>query len=180
MSQAHRRDCWIGFDLGGTKMMATVFDGEFRVLGSKRKKTKGREGAEAGVERLVDTIHKALAEADLPVERLAGIGVGAPGPIDLDAGVLKEAPNLGWKNVPLRDMLEARFGCPVVVSNDVDAGVYGEYRYGAGVGGRCVLGVFPGTGVGGGCVYEGRILRGRTNSCMEIGHLPATLGVEPK
>jgi glucokinase len=57
----------------------------------------------------------------------------------------------------------------------VDAGVYAEYRFGAGKGARCVLGVFPGTGIGGGCVYEGKIIRGRKNSCMEIGHIQVTL-----
>jgi glucokinase len=82
-----------------------------------------------------------------------------------------DAPNLGWQNVAIQDFLQARFGCPARIANDVDAGVYGEYRFGAGRGSRCVVGVFPGTGVGGGCVYEGKILRGRRGSVMEIGHV---------
>ncbi|HNV69458.1 MAG TPA: ROK family protein, partial [Candidatus Ozemobacteraceae bacterium] len=63
------------------------------------------------------------------------------------------------------------FGCPVFVGNDVDVGTFGEYSFGAGKGGRCVLGVFPGTGIGGGCVYEGNLLRGKTGSILEIGHI---------
>jgi glucokinase len=66
--------------------------------------------------------------------------------------------------------LKNRFGCPVVVLNDVDAGIFGEYKFGSAEGSRCAVGIFPGTGVGGGCVYEGRILRGARISCMEVGH----------
>jgi glucokinase len=167
-----QRDCWVGFDLGGTKMLATVLDADFNKLGSKRRRTKGHEGVEAGLERIQLTISEALEDAGVGVERLAGIGVGSPGPLDLDRGVILETPNLGWKDVALRKVLEKGFDCPAVIANDVDAGVYGEYRFGAGKKARCVVGVFPGTGIGGGCVYEGRILRGKTGSCLEIGHLP--------
>lgn len=162
---------WIGFDLGGTKMQATVFNDDFEVVSSKRKKTKAQEGVTAGLERIERTIDKALENADLKYEDIAGIGVGSPGPLDLDKGIVLDTPNLGWKNVKLKARLEKTFNCPVVVANDVDAGVYGEYRYGAAKGARCVLGVFPGTGIGGGCVYEGHILRGEHASCLEIGHM---------
>ena len=96
---------------------------------------------------------------------------GSAGPLDLDEGVILDAPNLGWKDVKMKATLEKEFGCPAAVMNDVDAGVYGEYRFGAARSSRCVLGVFPGTGIGGGCVYDGKIVRGKTNSCMEIGHI---------
>jgi glucokinase len=87
-------------------------------------------------------------------------------------GVVREMPNIGWTDVPLAKLLGKAAGAPVVLLNDVDAGVYGEYRFGAGRGARCVVGVFPGTGIGGGCVLDGRILCGASSSCMEIGHLP--------
>ena len=67
-------------------------------------------------------------------------------------------------------LLAKKFDCPTVVVNDVDAGVFGEYRFGAAKGSRCTVGIFPGTGVGGGCIYEGKILQGAGISCMEIGH----------
>jgi glucokinase len=162
---------WVGFDLGGTKMLAGVFDAEFRRLGGKRRKTRGHEGVTAGLDRIVRTIADALKESDTNRSQLAGIGIGCPGPLDLDRGVILEAPNLGWENAPVKAHLEREFGCPVVIANDVDAGVYGEYRFGAGQGAHCVVGVFPGTGIGGGCVYEGRILRGRNSTCLEIGHV---------
>jgi glucokinase len=171
MSEPRKDSHWVGFDLGGTKMMAVVFDQQFRSLGRKRRRTKGFEGSKVGLERMLQTIHQALEEAKLTPDQISGVGVGCPGTVDLDDGVILEAANLGWKNVKLKEYLEKELGCPAVIANDVDAGVYGEYRFGAAKSARCVIGVFPGTGIGGGCVYEGRILRGKKHSCMEIGHI---------
>ncbi|MBA3313757.1 MAG: ROK family protein [Planctomycetaceae bacterium] len=162
----------VGFDLGGTKMFAGVFDENYKLLGKERKKTKGHLGAETGIERVITTIREALIEAKVEPGNVIGIGVGCPGPLDLDEGVLINAVNLGWKDVKLKKILEAEFNCPATIANDVDAGVYGEYRFGAGRGAHCLLGVFPGTGIGGGLVYRGQIFRGRTQSCLEIGHMP--------
>jgi glucokinase len=171
MTEARSSSSWVGFDLGGTKMLAAAFSADFRLLGRKRRKTKGAEGAKAGLERICETIRDALAEAEIPEERLAGIGVGCPGNIDLEKGLVIDSANLGWKNFHIRDALEKEFKCPATVLNDVDAGVYGEYRFGAGKGARCLIGVFPGTGIGGGCVYEGQVVRGKNVSCFEIGHM---------
>ncbi len=162
---------WLGFDLGGTKMLATLFNAKFKAIGSDRTKTKGHEGAESGVGRIIKSIRKVLKEADVNEDQLGGIGIGIPGPLDLDRGIILSTPNLGWTDVRIKDILEDEFDCPTVIANDVDAGVYGEFRFGAGRKARTVLGVFPGTGIGGGCVYEGNILRGKTGSCMEIGHV---------
>ena len=162
----------VGFDLGGTKMYAVAFDENLKPLATERKKTKGRQGQEAGVERMIATIRSAVEEADASAKDLVGIGVGCPGVTDLERGVLLNTPNLGWKDVPLKDLLEKEFGCPVTLCNDVDAGVFGEYVHGSAKGYRCVLGVFPGTGIGGGMVYEGKIFRGARLSCLEIGHMP--------
>ena len=161
----------IGFDLGGTKMLALVYGPKWGVRGHGRRKTKAHLGVAAGLDRIRETIRAALDEAGVDPGDLAAIGIGAPGPLDPEGGVLLDLPNLGWQNVPLKAELEKTFGCPVAVLNDVDAGTYGEYRFGAGRGARCVLGVFPGTGIGGGCVYDGTIIRGQTISAMEIGHL---------
>ena len=172
MVAANNTACWVGFDLGGTKMQAVVYDYTFTPLARKRRKTEGYRGAEVGLERMIEMIHAALDEAGIVAEQLFGIGIGCPGPLDLDRGVVLEMPNLGWKDTPVRDVLEQAFPCPAVITNDVDAGVYGEYRAGAAKNARCVVGVFPGTGNGGGCVYEGQILRGERGSCLEIGHIP--------
>lgn len=165
------RDVWIGFDLGGTKMLAVVFDDDLNILGKKRRKTreKGKDGVQP--ERIAETIRMALDDAKCSDATILGIGAGCPGPLDLKKGVILEAPNLGWKNVALRDFLSKEFKCNAQICNDVDAGVFGEYVAGAGRKARCVLGVFPGTGIGGGCVYEGKIFQGSRASCMEIGFL---------
>ncbi|MCA9083128.1 MAG: ROK family protein [Planctomycetaceae bacterium] len=165
------RKIWVGFDLGGTKMMAVVFDEKFEVLGRKRRRTREKNTKEVSLRRLTETIQLALEDAKVDPAGLQGIGAGCPGPLDLKRGVILEAPNLGWKDVPLRDHLSSEFKCPAEICNDVDGGVYGEYVRGAGRGARCVLGVFPGTGIGGGCVYEGRIFHGSRSSCMEVGFL---------
>jgi glucokinase len=166
---------WIGFDLGGTKMLAVVYDDAFNVKARKRRKTKAFMGAGAGVQRITETIRAALDDAQLKPADLAGIGFGCPGPLDPDAGILLDLPNLGWKRVELKAEIEKVFGCPVTVANDVDAGTYGEYRFGAARGARCVLGVFPGTGIGGGCVYDGRIMTGKGITSVEIGHVRGCL-----
>jgi glucokinase len=171
MSDANQPPYWMGFDLGGTKMLAKVFDANFKEIGRERKRTKGHGGIKNGLDRIEKTIAGALENAGLKPEDLGGIGVGFPGPVDMDRGVLLEAVNLSWQEMPLREFIEKQFNCRVVLANDVDLGVYGEYRFGAGRGARCVIGVFPGTGIGGGCVYEGKIFRGTLSSCMEIGHL---------
>lgn len=162
----------IGCDLGGTKLLVVAYDEQFRVVGRARKKTKGHEGSEAGLQRIGDTIEEALSSAGANSDQIQVIGIGCPGPLDLDKGFVREAPNLGWKNVPMKDVLQERFKRPVHVANDVDLGVYGEWRFGAGKRERCVVGIFPGTGIGGGCVYEGKIFRGKVSSCMELGHIP--------
>ncbi len=153
-------------------MFAAVFDENYKLIGKDRKKSKGHLGVEAGAERMIRTIRGALDDANVSPDRVAGIGVGCPGVLDLDEGVLVDAVNLGWRDVPLQAIFEKEFDCPTVLANDVDVGVYGEYRFGAGRGAHCLLGVFPGTGIGGGCIYRGEIFRGRKQSCMEIGHVP--------
>lgn len=163
---------WIGFDLGGTKMLATVYDNSFQQKGRARKKTKGREGMEAGLKRINNVIKDALDDAGISKDQVRGLGVGCPGPLDLKKRRIRTAPNLGWDDVPIAESIENDFGFPVTIANDVDAGVFGEYSFGAGKGARCVFGIFPGTGIGGGCVYEGKLFRGSNCTCMEIGHIP--------
>jgi glucokinase len=175
MSQSEEKaNIWVGFDLGGTKMMAVVFDDRLKLLGRKRRRTRTRGARELTMDRLCETIRMALDDAEITPDQIAGIGAGCPGPLDLQKGTILEAPNLGWENVELQQYLEQEFGCPAVLCNDVDAGVFGEYSAGAGKGYRSVLGVFPGTGIGGGFVYEGRIFQGTRSTCMEVGYLQLT------
>lgn len=161
---------YCGFDLGGTKMLCVLLDAQHKIIARKRRKTKSMEGPQAGLVRIIDLIRETIAEANLPLEDLLAIGIGCPGPVDMGKGIVHIAVNLKWKNVPLGALLEDAFLRPVSVLNDVDAGVYGEYKVGAAVGAHSVAGIFPGTGIGGGFVYNGEILRGKAHTGMEIGH----------
>jgi glucokinase len=170
---------WLGVDLGGTKMLAALFNDKFKLLAERKDKTGGQAGAKAVVGRLKDLIGDTLAEANVPVKKLGGIGLGVPGPVNVLTGAVISAPNLGWQNLPLQKMLERFCGRPTRVFNDVDAGTYGEFRFGAGDRARCVVGLFPGTGIGGGCVYEGQIFRGSEHTCFEVGHMQVVPGGRP-
>jgi len=164
---------WIGFDLGGTKMLAVAYDADFQVVARERRKTSESAGA-ANVERLIETVHLCVAAArkESPGFELRGIGLGCPGPIDVMRGVLIAAPNLGWKDLALQDRLHQEFACAVSLVNDVDAGLFGEARRGAAQGSHSTLGVFPGTGIGGAFIENGRIYTGARRTAVEIGHLP--------
>ncbi|MCX6857263.1 MAG: ROK family protein [Verrucomicrobia bacterium] len=167
---------WIGFDLGGTKMLACVLDKDYNVLGTARKSTGGSDGQINGRKKIINTIKEAITSAGVDPKGLQGIGIGCPGLVNPEKGILIDAPNLGWKNMGLTGILKKAFKKPVAVLNDVDAGTFGEYKLGAGKGARSLLGVFPGTGVGTGFVYEGKLIMGRTVSAMELGmiYLPGT------
>ncbi len=167
---------WVGFDLGGTKMLALVLDANYHVLGTARKSTNGSEGQSKGKGKVVKAVQEAMQAAGVDPKGLRGIGIGCPGLVNPEKGVLINAPNLGWSNVGLRQLLASAFKTPVAVINDVDAGTYGEYVMGAGKGARSVLGVFPGTGLGAGFVFNGELVQGKTVSAMELGmvYLPGT------
>jgi glucokinase len=166
-----RKKIRIGFDLGGTKMLSAVYDEKYVLLGKAKRKTRGNRGAEEGIARILATLEESLEEAKVCQDDIASIGIAAPAPMNLKKGTLENPTNMRWGSVPLAKIVQERLKCPVRLINDVDAGTFGEYRFGAGKGSRSVLGVFPGTGLGGGFVLEGKLLTGRENPCMEIGHV---------
>ncbi len=161
----------IGFDLGGTKMFAVVFDRDLNEVGAARVPTDGHRGEKDGLKRIVATAEDAIKDAGLKAKDIGVFGIGCPGVVDFEKGVLRGAANLGWGDVDIGGYIGSKLGVEVTVLNDVDAGTYAEFAMGAGRKARSLLGVFPGTGVGGGFVYEGKILRGKAASCMEIGNL---------
>lgn len=172
MNQSSENRIWIGFDLGGTKMLAMIFDDQFNCLGKAKQKTLGYQGQDNGLSRMVDVIDEALHASGVQRNQVAGIGVGCPGPINPIKGEIAEAPNLGWRDVPVERFLSETFGAPTVICNDVDAGVFAEYTFGAGKESSNLVGIFPGTGIGAGAVIDGKLLQGSSLSCMELGHIP--------
>ncbi len=162
-----------GIDLGGTKIQAVVLDAEHAVVGQARLPTPRDGGGPAAVaQSMVRAMTEATQGAGLDLADLDGVGVGAPGAVDSATGVVERSPNIpGWEGAfPLGATLSDAFGVPVAVGNDVDVATEAEFHLGAGRPYETVLGVFWGTGVGGGLVLEGRRWIGR-GSAGEIGHM---------
>jgi len=160
----------MGFDMGATKMLCAVLDESYKVIVKNKTRTKG-----SGNDEIFSTICRCIDEclAKLPTDapRPDGLGIACPGPIDEVNGVVHSAPNVGVENFPLRRLLEERYALPVRLENDVNAGVYGEFVAGAARGRQHVIGLFPGTGLGGGIIMNGKLYAGATGGAGEIGHM---------
>ncbi|NLP08891.1 ROK family protein [bacterium] len=161
----------VGIDLGGTKIYAAVVDHKGRILGIGRKRTKAELGFETTVQRMAICVKEAAAEADVNLDEVIAVGVGSPGPLDLKRGMIIETPNLGWKDAPLKASLKALLKRPVAIDNDGNVGLLGEYAYGAGHGCRDMVGLFIGTGIGGGVIINGKLLHGFNENAGELGHM---------
>lgn len=165
-----KRPLVVGVDLGGTNIQtAAVRNG--RVLARKKKKTRAEEGADAVVGRIVASIEKVIEKADADEGEFEGICIGAPGAVDALEGIVREAPNLDWQDVPLGPRLEEKTGLPVLLANDVNVGLIGEHVHGAGRGALHMAAVFVGTGIGGGLVTNGALHSGARGAAGEIGHV---------
>jgi glucokinase len=163
-------DYCIGFDLGGTKMIAALVAPDGSILARARSKTPGEEGADAVAEAMAATVEEVCAAAGVPKTAVAAVGAAVPGVIDPAKGSVT-LTNLNLKNYPLRATLQKRLGLKVILENDVNAGTWAEYKVGAAKGLRHVVGVFVGTGIGGGLVLDGRLYRGARGSAGEVGHI---------
>jgi glucokinase len=166
----------IGVDLGGTNMRIAAVAEDGRLLEKITSGTGASQGRDAVVNHMCAAI-AALIERHRDAGKPAGIGVGVPGILDLETGMLRQAPNLpGWHDYPVRDEIEQRLGTPVVLENDANAAALGEHWLGAArdVDSMCMLTL--GTGVGGGLIVNGRIWHGMTGMAGELGHT----NVEPE
>ena len=161
----------LGIDLGGTKVMAGVLDGEGKILSRARDKTRAWRGDEAVFQTVAQTARRAIESAGVDSSQVAAVGIGAPGPLDPDTGYIIESSNMNFKNFPMGPRLSEEFGCPVTVDNDVNAGTYGELKAGAARGARDVLGLFVGTGIGGGLIINGSLYHGFSKNAGEVGHI---------
>ncbi len=161
-----------GVDLGGTKIQAVVVDADSRVLGEARHPTPTSGGPAEVASALATALREAAHAAGIEPAALQGVGVGSPGAIDADAGTVSGARNLpGWSGTyPLAAALGEQLGTPVSLGNDVQVATDAEVALGAGRGFRSLLGVFWGTGVGGGIVLDGKPWLGR-GAAGEIGHV---------
>jgi glucokinase len=163
---------WIGVDLGGTKILAGLFDGDMRLVARAKEATPPPgQGPGAVFERICRAVERVLQEARVPADRVRGLGLGVPGQIDPVARRVKYAPNLEWRDLDLKTHLPTAWTWPTFIENDVRIGTYGEWKHGAARGARHVLGVFAGTGVGGALILDGKLYHGFNNNAGEIGHI---------
>jgi glucokinase len=162
----------VGVDLGGTHIRAVAFDDDFAPVARASAPTGADEGVDAVIGRMADCVRATLAEAGTALDDLSGVGVGAAGLVDWRSGTVLLASNLGWRDVPLRDLLGAALGDVAVrVDMDTNAAALAEVRLGAGRGRRHLLYVTVGTGVGGAEVLDGRLYRGASGGAGQIGHV---------
>lgn len=161
----------LGIDLGGTKILAAVVDQKGQIYSRAKKKTRADLGLGTVLGRILKVAHEAIEQSGINPKRIGTLGIGTPGPVDSQTGLVLEAPNLGFKNLNLKAYLEEQMGMPSFVFNDVNAGTWGEYVMGAGHGYGSCLGVFVGTGIGGGIVLNHKLYEGAGRFAGEIGHI---------
>lgn len=159
----------VGVDLGGTHMQIGVVNPACEIIGRAGTKTEAARGPAAILDTIAEQVRLALDRAGL--KRADAIGLAAPGAVDPERGIVLNAPNLKWDDLHAAQELERRLDMPVVLDNDVNAAVFAEQRLGAGVGVSDLLGVWIGTGVGGGLVLRGEVYHGPRRTAGEIGHV---------
>jgi glucokinase len=167
----------LGLDIGGTKLAAGVVapDGEVRSFAATA--THREQGPAAGIARLFDLARKVCAEAGVAPADLVSTGIGCGGPLDRDAGMLREPLHLpGWRDVPVTALAERELGPPATLDNDGTAAALGEHRFGAGRGVDNLVYLTVSTGIGGGLVLRGQPYRGASGNAGELGHVTVERG----
>ncbi|MDB4875501.1 MAG: hypothetical protein JWM41_1947 [Gemmatimonadetes bacterium] len=175
MAAKKRQQYIIGVDLGGTNIVvgAMSADGE-QHLAVRSAPTSAELGAEGVADRIVGLIEEVILDT-MEIKRASrkdflGVGIGAPGPLDRENGLVIVAPNLGWRNFPLRDRIGERLDLPATLDNDANCATVGEWWQGAARGGTNVIGMTIGTGIGGGLILDGKLFHGSSDVAGEIGH----------
>ena len=162
----------LGIDIGGTKLAVGVATADGRLLAHVRRPSGADDGPDAVIGRVVDLAQDALAEAGLRAEDLDRIGIGCGGPLDPWRGVVLNAlNNPGWIDIPIAERVAEALGKPAYLDNDANAAALGEHRFGAGRGVGNLIYLTVSTGVGGGVIADGRLLRGQNGNAAELGHL---------
>lgn len=176
MSSVPEGDWVVGVDIGGTNLNVGVvpFEGGLPTA-VRSERTEVIRGAKFIVDRVVrmieESIREVMDEKGVARDAFAGVGIGSPGPLDRKTGTVINTPNLGWRNFPLRDLIQNAVGLPATLDNDANAATYGEWWMGAGRGVDTLVGVTLGTGIGGGIVLNGELYHGANDAAAEIGHM---------
>ncbi|PIU64084.1 MAG: ROK family protein [Armatimonadetes bacterium CG07_land_8_20_14_0_80_59_28] len=166
-----KKGIYIGIDLGGTNAQVAAVSSRGETLASKKVAVAGIEDPEEVTSLLASEVQLLVSETGGKWKQVVGLGIGAAGTIDLEEGVVIFAPNLNWRDVPARSMLETKLKIPVTLDNDVNVGTLGEWALGAGRGYQTIVGIFWGTGIGGGLIVNGELIRGANGMAAEVGHM---------
>ncbi len=161
----------VGVDLGGTKILAGVFDPGFECLARIKISTKPERGPEGVIERIARCVRDVVDESDLSMKQIRGIGIGAPGAVNTEEGRVIFAPNLSWKDVPLKKALEKELETPVFLENDCKLHTLGVFDVELKGRVKQLIGIFLGTGIGAGVMIDGKLYRGFNGSAGEVGHM---------
>lgn len=161
----------VGVDLGGTKILAGVFTTSLKCVGRSKMSTKAERGPEAVIERIAHCVQDAVDECDLNLKQVKGMGIGAPGSVDAENGKVMFAGNLGWKDVALKKELEKQLQLPVFLQNDCNSCTLGVHEVELEGKPRNMVGLFLGTGIGGGLILDGKMYSGFNRTAGEVGHM---------
>lgn len=167
------REFIVGIDLGGTNLKIALLDLRYRIKDKEILNTQKFIRKENLITAIIDSTNKIIENNSLSRADILGVGLGLPGPINYEKGIVHFFPNIpGWKKVDLKSILERRLGLPVCVDNDAKLMSLAEYKLGAARGARNAVCITLGTGVGGGIIINGNLYRGLCNASGEIGHMP--------
>jgi len=162
----------LGVDLGGTKILTAVINSQGKMLSRDHSITPAQKGYKAVIQSILESAHRALEQANVAISELTAVGVGAPGLSNPETGILFTSPNLpGWRNVPLKDIMQERLGKKTFVINDANAAALGEFYFGAARGVRNFIYITLSTGIGGGIITDGKIYSGASGAAGEVGHM---------
>jgi len=176
MADAGKNDLLVGVDLGGTKILAGIFSPQLKLLASAKLSTKSERGFDSVVARIARCVRDAVDEGDLDFKQVRALGIGAPGAVDPVTGEVIFAPNLRWKDAPLKKALEKELGLPVAVENDCNVCALGVHEFELEGKPRNMVGMFLGTGIGGGLILNGQLYGGFNRTAGEIGHMVLEVG----
>ena len=170
---------YIGIDLGGTFIKGGVVDGNGNILYQDKLPTQSDKGAEQVSQNIATLCEKVLAGAGVDKADIVGIGMGVPGMIEPQKGVVVFANNLGWENFAVGERVERLTGLKVKLANDANAAALGENKFGSGKAYDDTVFITLGTGVGGGIVIDGKLFEGYRGAGAELGHAVILAGGEP-
>lgn len=160
-----------GVDLGGTKINTGLLDEYGNIITSIKVPTEAEKGADYVVKKIINSIEFVLKDSGISQRDIAGIGIGSPGPIDAQRGIIIKSSNLpGWLNVEITKEINRAFNTEVKLNNDANAAALGEYMFGSGKGTRNFVYITVSTGIGGGFIVDGKLYDGANSNSAEIGH----------